>query len=189
MEKDAHYREQLGTFFAKHKRMPSVRELMTLTGLRSSASAAKLIERLIRKGVIAKDETGRILPRTLNKPRILGTVAAGFPIPAEEERGDVISLDTYLIDHPEATYLLTITGDSMTGAGIMPGDIVIVDRSQTPVPGNIVIAELDSEWTVKYLRKDAQGFYLEAAHPHYPILRADSELKIAAVVTGIIRKY
>ena len=82
-----------------------------------------------------------------------GTVEAGFPSAAEEELADTLSFDDLLVGNREATFLLKVSGDSMTEAGILPGDMVIVDRSQTPKSGDIVIAEVDGEWTMKYLRK------------------------------------
>src|ERR1700693_3413162 len=98
---------------------------------------------------------GALLSRGPKAPVIgvLGSVAAGFPSPAEEELVDTLSLDDLLIQNREATFLLKVSGDSMTGAGILPGDMVIVDKGQTPKSGDIVIAEVDGAWTMKYLRK------------------------------------
>lgn len=81
---------------------------------------------------------------------INGEVCAGFPSPAEEELRDVISFDDYLVAHPETSFLLSITGDSMTGAGIMEKDLVIVERGRQPKNGDIILAEVDGNWTMKY---------------------------------------
>lgn len=85
--------------------------------------------------------------------------------------------------------MLKVSGESMIDAGIMPGDMVLVDRSLTPSDGNIVIAEVDKQWTVKYFRKKGNDIYLEPANIKFPIIRASEELRIAAVVKAVIRKY
>jgi repressor LexA len=123
------------------------------------------------------------------KVRMIGTVEAGFPSPAEEELVDTLSLDELLIDNREASFLLKVTGDSMTGAGIMPHDMVIVDRGRTPKSGDIVIAEVDGEWTMKYLRKRGESVMLIPANPKYQPIRPKHELTIAGVVTAVVRKY
>ena len=121
--------------------------------------------------------------------RVLGLVEAGFPSPAEEELRDTLSLDEFLIQNPDACFLLKVSGDSMTGAGILPGDLVIVDRGQTGKSGDIVIAEVDGEWTMKYLKKSGDSVYLVPANPSYKPVKPKHELKIAGVVTAVVRKY
>lgn len=186
---DERYAARILAFYRKAGRMPSYREIMRETGLRSTGSVAKLVERLQDAGRLAKDRTGRLLPGRLAEPRILGTVAAGFPTPASDEPADTMSLDEFLIGTPEATYLLKVSGDSMRDAGIVPGDLLVVDRSATPRAGDIVVAEVDREWTVKYLRKKGGDSWLEAANPAYPPIRATEEMRVAAVVKGVVRKY
>jgi repressor LexA len=121
--------------------------------------------------------------------KVLGTIEAGFPSPAEEELADTISLDDYLIANPNATFLLRVSGDSMSGAGILPGDMVIVDRSLEPKSGDIVIAEVDGEWTLKTYQKQGTSVVLMPANPRYRPITPRRELKVAGVVTGVARKY
>ena len=134
---------------------------------------------------------GTFIPGKENRSRtrVRGTVEAGFPSPAEEELVDTLSLDEMLIQNREASFLLRVTGDSMTGAGIMPGDMVIVDRGQTAKNGDIVIAEVDGQWTMKYLRKRGENVTLVPANPKYQPIRPKNELTIAGVVTAVVRKY
>jgi repressor LexA len=77
----------------------------------------------------------------------------------------------------------------MSGAGILPGDMVIVDRSRTAKSGDIVIAQVDGEWTMKYLRKRGENVSLIAANPKYQPIKPKNELKIAGVVTAVVRQY
>jgi repressor LexA len=120
---------------------------------------------------------------------VLGSVEAGFPSPAEEELVDNLSLDDLLIQNREATFLLKVSGYSMTGAGILPGDMVIVDKGRTPRSGDIVIAQVDGEWTMKFLRKRGDDVTLVPANPSFQPIKPKDELKIAGVVTAVVRKY
>lgn len=181
---------KIQNFYHKHKRMPSYREIMELVGFKSKNSVFKLINKLIDQDLIKKDKRGRLIPATifLETP-LLGTVEAGFPSPAEEETSDTMSLDDYLIKNKEATYILKVQGDSMNDAGIMSGDMVIVERGTKPHPGDIVIAEVDGQWTMKYLRQRGNKFYLQAANKKYPPIYPDQDMNIAAVVKAVVRKY
>lgn len=119
----------------------------------------------------------------------LGVIEAGFPSPAEEELLDTMSLDEYLITNRNASYILRVSGDSMLDAGIHPGDMVIVERTQTPRDGDIVIAEVDGAWTIKFFRTRGEQVFLEAANPHYQPILPERELTIVAVVRAVVRKY
>lgn len=132
---------------------------------------------------------GRLVSESNPCVRVLGSVEAGFPSPAEEELVDNISLDDLLIQDRKATFLLKVSGDSMNGAGILQGDMVIVDRGQAPKNGDIVIAQVDGEWTMKYLRKRGTVISLVPANPKYQPIQPKDELKIAGVVTAVVRKY
>jgi repressor LexA len=145
---------------------------------------------LVGPDVLERDSKFRLIPLLPSEPlRMLGTVEAGFPSPAEESLADNISLDDLLIQNREASFLIKVSGDSMTGAGIMPGDMVIVDKGQVPKSGDIVIAEVDGQWTMKYLRKRGEDVVLVPANPKYQPIRPKLELKIAGVVTAVVRKY
>jgi SOS regulatory protein LexA len=182
--------KEISLFYRGKGRMPSFSEIGELTGLRSKNAVSKLVDKLDRLKIVGKDEKGRLIPRLLAAPvRILGSVEAGFPSPAEEELVDTLSLDDLLIENPDATFLLRVSGDSMSEAGILPGDMVIVDRGQTPKSGDIVIAEVDGQWTMKYLRKRGESVTLIPANSKYKPIRPKNELKIAGVVTAVVRKY
>jgi repressor LexA len=120
---------------------------------------------------------------------ILVAVEAGFPSPAEEVLVDTLSLDDFLIQNRQASFLLKVSGDSMKDAGILPKDLVIMDRSRRPQNGDIVIAEVDGEWTMKYFQKKGKDITLIAANPKYPPIQPRKELRVAGVVTVVVRKY
>jgi SOS regulatory protein LexA len=177
-------------FYYQKGRMPSFSEIATLAGFRSKNAAYKLISKLEKMKVLQKDPKGKLIAGSIAAPvKILGTVEAGFPSPAEEELADNLSLDDLLIHNREATFLLKVSGDSMSNAGILPGDMVLVDKGEVPKSGDIVIAEVDGEWTMKYLRKRGENVMLLPANPKYQPIKPKRELKIAGVVTAVVRKY
>ena len=146
--------QTIRAFYRSHKRMPSYSELMAVVGFRSKNAVYKLVQRLVQRDWLEKDATGKLLPgRLFHDLPVLGTVAAGFPSPAEEELTDTMSLDDFLIRNKEATYILKVNGESMIEAGILPGDMLLVERGAEPRDGDIVIAQVDREWTMKYFRK------------------------------------
>lgn len=181
--------EALREFYSRTGRMPSYSELASLLGFRSRNSAYKFIKKLLSLSYVKRDEKGKLLPgRLFGSVKVLGSVQAGFPSPAEEELLDTITLDRWLISHPSSTYMLKVSGDSMIEAGIMPGDFVLVDRSIEAKDGDIVVAQVDGEWTMKYLRKRKGGVVLLPANKNYPPIKPSRELIIGGVVISVIRK-
>jgi SOS regulatory protein LexA len=183
-------KDQLARFYAAHKRMPSYAEATKVFGVSSKDSSYRIMHALIRDGAIGKDKAGKIIPKQLGMGvRVLGLVEAGFPTPAEENLLDTITLDSFMIEHKESSFMLRVKGDSMIDAGIHEGDFVIVERSSEAKPGSIVIADVDGAWTMKYLRKKGNVLYLEPANKNYGPIYPKESLSIAAVVKGVVRKY
>jgi repressor LexA len=192
MDKDAlkRYAAKINDFYARNRRMPSYSEMLSVFALRSKNAVYKRIERLVSEGFFSKDKLGRLLPLGLQKPvRLLGLVQAGFPSPAEEETVDLISLDEYLISNPQATFLLKVSGDSMIDEGIMPGDLVLVQRNLEPKNGDIVVASVDGEWTLKYFDRKKDKVSLKPANRKYPSIEPRNELTLGGVVIANVRKY
>lgn len=183
--------EQLRSFYVIEKRNPTFSELATLFNYRSKNAVYGPLQKLIQLGYIEQNKLGRITltSKITGSSRLLGTVQAGFPSPAEEELIDTINLDQYLVRNPEATYLLTVSGDSMIDAGIQPGDIILVEKGGAPKKNDIVIAQVDGEWTMKYFGKDRQGVYLDPANSNYKRIRPDRSLTIGGIVKAVVRKY
>ncbi len=182
--------EEISRFYHRQGRMPSFSEIGEIAGLRSKNAVFKLINKLEKLKILKRDTKGRLIPGSIaSSVRMLGTVEAGFPSPTEESLADTLSLDDLLIQNPETTFLLKVSGDSMSGAGILPGDMVLVDKGRTPKSGDIVIAQVDGAWTMKYLRKREEDVALFPANPKYKPIRPKNELTVVHVVTAVVRKY
>lgn len=169
--------------------MPSFSEVAELFDYASKMAAHRLIEKLIDAELVSKDPTGRLIHNTTKGLPVLGYVQAGFPSPAEEELIDTLSLDDYLIRNPDQSFMLKVTGDSMIEAGIQPGDIVIIEKGEQAKTGDIVLAQVDRDWTLKYFKKYKNKVSLVAANPKYPEIHPKEELVIGGVVKAVIRKY
>ena len=131
-----------------------------------------------------------LIPSTTPYPLVSHHVPAGFPSPAEDSLERSLSLDELLIVHPESTFFVRVSGDSMQGAGIFPHDILVVDKQKEAVTGSIIIAVVNGEMTVKRLYRSAHGtIELHAENPHYlPItFHHEEELMIWGVVVGVVR--
>lgn len=185
--------EDLRGFFQAHGRAPSFAELAKLAGYASKNAAFRLVSKLIDAGIVEKDASGRIrlageLRPVLSRP-LLGYVQAGFPSPAEDDLGDAVTLDEFLIRKPQASFLLKVSGDSMIEAGIQPGDMVIIERGTAPKHGDIVLAQVDGDWTLKYYERRGGKVVLVPANSKYPIIIAQQELKIEGIVRSVVRRY
>lgn len=129
-------------------------------------------------------------PRPLPLPLYGSRVSAGFPSPADDYLEDTLDLNEHLITHPAATFMVRVSGDSMLGAGIHPGDILVVDRSLEATDGRIVIAVLDGELTVKRLSLQGAAVRLLPENPEYApiIIREAQDFSVWGVVTSVIHK-
>lgn len=118
-------------------------------------------------------------------------VPAGFPSPADDYIQTRLSLDEHLVHRKESTFFVRAKGNSMTGAGIMDGDLLVVDKSLTPKSGDIVIAAIDGELTVKRLIHCAGEVSLHAENPRFKDItfKEGQELQIWGVVTSCVTKF
>ena len=117
-------------------------------------------------------------------------ISAGFPSPADDFKETRISLDRELVKNKEATFYARVSGDSMVGAGLDDGDLLVIDRSKDPVNGKIAICLIDGEFTVKRIKKEKNKLYLMPENKNYkPIeLKEENELIIWGVVEYVIKK-
>jgi SOS regulatory protein LexA len=182
--------QKIKDFYKRNKRMPSYSEASKLLGFKSKSGVFAFLQKLIDLDFLQKSDSGLLVRGSkFSEVKILGLVEAGFPTMTEENLLDSVTLEDYLVDDKEATFMLKVKGDSMYDAGIRDGDMVLVERTDSPKIGQIVIAEIDGEWTMKYLRKDKNSLYLEPANKTFKPIYPKEELQIRAVVTAVIRKY
>jgi len=125
-----------------------------------------------------------------NTPMFLDSVSAGFPSPATDYMENKLDLNEYLVKHPAATFIVKASGPSMIEAGILSGDLLVVDRSITPNSENIVIASVFGDLTVKKLRKKGSSLFLVSANNEYSSIEVKEEMEcfIWGVVTYVIHK-
>ena len=118
-------------------------------------------------------------------------VAAGFPSPADDYIEDRLSLDEHLIQHRDATFFVRAKGNSMTGAGIFDGDLLVVDKSLNPSSGDIVIAIVDGDLTVKRFIRCGNKVILKPENPRFKEieLQDGQELQVWGVVTSAVKKF
>jgi SOS regulatory protein LexA len=190
MERDTIYLAALQDYFARHGVLPPYSRIMELTGLRSKSPVAALVARFKLRGFLegAPDRRLKPGPRFFDRP-LFERVRAGLPEEVSEPAPDVLTIDTYLIRQPSQTVLVRVKGDSMLDAGLWDGDIVVVERRKTADPGEIVVAVVDGEFTLKYLGRDGHGHYLRAGNPAYSDIRPDARLELFGVVVGMFRRY
>jgi len=119
------------------------------------------------------------------------SVPAGFPTAANESSHEQVSLDSYLVSNPASTVLFRVRGESMTGAGIYDGDLLVVDRSIEPVHGQVVVAAINNDMTVKRLYKRAGEVKLQAANPQFQDITfvESDEMSVWGVVTFSLRRW
>lgn len=181
------YLTSLKKFYKEFNRLPSYTEMLKLFGFSSKNSVFKLINKWIEDGFLSKEDKKLAPTSKFFGLPLLGIIKAGYPILAEENK-TYLTLDEYLIDDPTHLFLLKVSGDSMINAGIFEGDIVIIDHNKLAKNGDIVLAEVDREWTLKYLNKSSTKTYLEAGNSKYPPIYPERELKIHGTVKGVVRK-
>ena len=117
-------------------------------------------------------------------------ISAGFPSPAEDFKEERISLDNELIKNKEATFFARVSGQSMIGAGLDDSDLLVIDRSLEPEHNKIAVCFLDGEFTVKRLKIDKDGLWLQPENPNYPIIKIteENDFIIWGIVTNVIKK-
>ncbi len=112
-----------------------------------------------------------------------------FPSPAEEELADVLNVQEFVITKPQSSFLIKMDGESMIEAGIRPNDLVVFERGRAPVNGDIVVAEVDGRWVMRFFEKRAGRVVLLPGNKTLKPLLPQQELKLAGVVVSVVRKY
>jgi repressor LexA len=189
--KDQDYLWKLQDYYAEHRTFPSFRAIAALLGFRSKNAVSALISRLRLLGYVDRAPDNRLKPGKSFFERNLteNTVQAGVPTPAQGENTEVMTIDDFLVEKPSQTVLVKVKGDSMKDAGIFAGDIVVVEKRSTANPGDIVVAVIENEFTLKTLGRENGRPVLIPANNSYPILRPTEGFEIFGVVVGQFRKY
>lgn len=183
-------KQKLIKFFDQYGRLPSFEEMKKLFSVASKNTVSYWVDKFIKEGLIKKDKAGKLIPESIiGNIKILGFVEAGFPSNAEEELLGTISLDQYLVKNKQGTFLLEVSNDSMIDAGIHPQDLVLVERGKEAKIGDIIIAEIDGEWTLKIFDKRNKKVVLLPANKKYKPIHPQESLNMGGVVVGVIRKY
>lgn len=187
---DSRHLAALRAYWRRHKAFPSMAKLASTLGLSSSGSVFAVVGRLTEAGFLERVER-RIAPtrKFFNYP-VIGSAAAVLPPSASHGSLETLNIEDVLTPEPDRTSLCHVRGDSMKEAGLLDGDIVVLEVNRLPVNGDIVVAVIDGQTTVRYLHPCADGgWLLEPANPAYrPIKPADS-LKLLGIVVGSLRSY
>lgn len=190
MADDAQYLAKLQDYYARHGVLPSYSAIGTLVGLSSKASVAEMAMRLKAAGFLESAPDRRLKPGKRFFERALAdSVRAGLPSPATDTQPEGLSIDNYLVGKPSRTILITVKGDSMIDAGIHPGDHVVVEKRVAATPGDIVVAIVDNEFTLKRLAREKGRLVLKPENKAYPTIRPKDDAEIYGVVVGLVRKY
>lgn len=130
-------------------------------------------------------------PRTPCPSLFVSSVSAGFPSPADDFMDTELNLNEYLVRHPAATFFVRVKGDSMTGAGIFPGSLLIIDRSLKARQDSIILAVLNGEFTVKRIRREGAGFVLYPENVDYQpvVITAAMDFMVWGIVVHVIRTF
>ena len=180
--------------------LPSFDLICNELGFKSKNSIWQYFQKFIELGLIKEKFNRFFIPSissrnegfgssSLKIPHFVDGVRAGFPTMAEGYTDNNISFDEMLIRKPYSTFCVNVVGDSMIDAGICDGDIVVVEKGESVRDGDIVVANVDGDFTLKYYRIKNGKIWLEPANENYPNIIPQNELTIVGLVTGLVRKY
>jgi repressor LexA len=190
MSNDRSYLARLQDYYAQHRALPSYASIGHLLGLKSKSSVAAMVARLKLGGFIDQTPDRRLAPtkRFFERPLAESPVQAGLPNPVDDAPADALTIDDYLIERPSQTVLVRVKGDSMIDAGILDGDLVVVEKTAAAKRGDIVIAIVDGQFTLKTLELERGKFILKPENKAYPVIRPEADLEIFGVMVGLVRK-
>jgi SOS regulatory protein LexA len=190
MSNDRSYLTILQDYYARHRALPSYASIGSLLGLRSKSSVAALVARLKLAGFLESTPDRRLAPtrRFFARPLAATPVRAGLPDTVDDAEADAVTIDDYLIERPSSTVLVRVKGDSMMDAGILDGDLVVVEKRAAAQKGDIVVAIVDNQFTLKRLDLEGARFVLKPENRAYPVIRPEGTLEIFGVMVGLVRK-
>ena len=189
--KDGEYLAKLQDYYADWKNIPSYAKLCEVFGIASKSWVKAVLTRLSAAGFIERTPDGAWTPsrQFFARPLAESSVQAGMPVSVTATQGEYFVIDEMLIDTPSETTLIPVRGDSMIEAGIHDGDVAVVEKRNLASVGDIVVAIVDNEFTLKTLDKERGKYILRPANQAYPVIRPQGTLEIFGVLVGLIRKY
>ena len=187
------YLGKLQDYYARERIIPSITQLSALWNVKARSWTHQIIQRLKEENFLESAPGNRLRPAPRFFERMVGDkVRAGLPQQASDIQPELLRIDDYLIEKPSQTILFPVKGDSMIDLGILEGDMVIIERSDSASPGQVVLAVVDNEFTLKVLARDKEGYYLEARNEKrsgdYPSIRPKHKLEIYGFYVGLFRK-
>jgi SOS-response transcriptional repressor LexA len=188
---DPAFLEKLQDYYAEHKVIPSYSVLATLWGVSAKSWVAQCVKRFEEAGYLDWTPDKQLKPgkRFFERRLADSPVQAGMPNAAIAEGGDYVdSIDDMVVRTPSKTTLVRVKGDSMIDAGILEGDYLVVEKQPHASVGEIVVAIVDNEFTVKYLDREKGTFVLKPANKAYPVIRPRGRLEIFGVMAGLVRR-
>lgn len=189
---DAAHLSRLRDHYARHGAIPSYAGIGEVVGFKAKNAAVKLGRRLTEAGYLKVAPGGKLAPtpRFFELPVVEGRVRAGAPeAVAEQFAAELVTLDAFLVEVPSKTVLVRVKGDSMRDAGILDGDLAVVERAETARSGQLVVAVTDNEFTLKELRYEGDLPVLVPHNPQFAIIRPTKTLQIFGIVRAIVRRY
>ena len=188
---DPEYLEKLQDYYAEHKVIPSYSVLAALWGISAKSWVSECVKRFEEAGFLDWTPDRQLKPgkRFFERRVAQAAVQAGLPNAAASNGYDYVSsIDEMLVRVPSKTVLIRVKGDSMVDAGIHEGDHLVVEKQPHANVGEIVVAIVDDEFTVKYLEREKGGFVLKPANKAYPVIRPKGRLEIFGVMAGLVRR-
>jgi len=183
--------EKLQDYYAEHKVIPSYSVLASLWGVSAKSWVSECVKRFEEAGYLDWTPDRQLKPgkRFFERRVADAAVQAGMPSAAIAEGYDFVSsIDEMLVRVPSRTQLVRVKGDSMIEAGIHEGDYLVVEKQPHANVGDIVVAIVDNEFTVKYLDRERGQFVLKPANKAFPVIRPRGRLEIFGVMAGLVRR-
>jgi len=184
------YLEKLQDYYADHRVIPSYSVLATLWGVSAKSWVAECVKRFEEAGYLDWTPDKQLKPgkRFFERRLADSAVQAGLPNAAASDGHELMTIDDYVVPNPSKTVLIRVKGDSMIDAGIHEGDLLVVEVQSHANPGEIVVAIVDNEFTVKYLQKERNDYVLKPANKAYPVIRPRGRMEIFGVMAGLVRR-
>ncbi len=190
MSNDRSYLTSLQDYYAQHRALPSYASIGSLLGLKSKSSVAAMVARLKLAGFLDSTPDRRLAPTKhfFARPLAESPVRAGLPEQVDDSEADALTIDDYLIERPSQTVLIRVKGDSMMDAGIFDGDLVVVEKRPSAHKGDIVVAIVDNQFTLKRLDLEDGKFILRPENKAFEVIRPEGSLEIFGIMVGLVRK-